>query len=384
MLTEMAAPRPVKTTRPKRIFVLAVMLTDHVAHGDGLHAYRLLLELAARGHELIVAYDWAELSAPPPPNVYLHRIALGAGDDIVRRLEYAWKIRGFFERHHRERPFDLIHQINPVYNGHSVGLIGTPVPLVMGPLLSMWVVRTPLATKALAAVRWLQEQKADALMVATESAKERIIDKRRAAGRTHLVPFGVDASAFPSQPLPPGDQTILFLAGLTARKGVMDLLDAFEIVGERCPRARLLLAGEGDLREEIRARVRGSRFAERVTLPGLIARREVPALIAASTLFCLPSTREPFGMSAVEAMSVGRPLIVTDAGGLGELVDDRGGRRVPVGDPVALARAIVEILTTPGLAASMGSFNRELIERRIAWPVVIDSIESVYETVLAC
>ncbi len=367
---------------PKRIFVVSVMLTDTLPHGDGLLAYRFIRELAARGHDLVVACEWAELAGDPPPNARVHRLPLAGGPAIVRRLEYARQLRLLFAREQRERPFDVIHQINPVYNGLSLGLAGTGTPLVIGPLVSKWFFNGPLKNRALDGVRWLAEQRADALIVATDSAHENIVDKRRARGRTHLVPFGVDTSAFTPRPFPPGDPAILFLAALTERKGIGVLLDAFEIVAERCPTARLIVAGDGERRADVEQRARASRFAGRITLAGRVAREAVADWIARSTLFCLPSLREPYGMSAIEAMSAGRPVVVSRAGGLGELVEEGGGRRVPPGDPRALADALLEILTTPGLAAAMGAFNRKLIERRNAWPVVLDRIEGIYANVV--
>jgi glycosyltransferase involved in cell wall biosynthesis len=98
----------------------------------------------------------------------------------------------------------------------------------------------------------------------------------------------------------------------------------------------------------------------------------------ACAVYCLPSYGEPFGMSALEAMACGKPIVATDAGGLRHLVVDQGGRRVPPGDANALATALREILATPELRREMGKHNRRLIEERYAWPHVIGRLEDIY------
>jgi glycosyltransferase involved in cell wall biosynthesis len=100
-------------------------------------------------------------------------------------------------------------------------------------------------------------------------------------------------------------------------------------------------------------------------------------------VYCLPSFSEPFGISALEAMSCGRPVVATNVGGLGRLIQSEGGRTVPAGDPAALGSAIAELLRDPGLRREMGSFNRALVERRYSWDAVVDELESVYDEVTA-
>ena len=87
-------------------------------------------------------------------------------------------------------------------------------------------------------------------------------------------------------------------------------------------------------------------------------------------------------MSVLEAMACGRPVVVTDDGGLRYIVADEGGRRVPVGNPDKLAAALIEILKDPTLSQSMGDFNRRQAESLYAWDRVIDRIEALYDDVM--
>ena len=100
-------------------------------------------------------------------------------------------------------------------------------------------------------------------------------------------------------------------------------------------------------------------------------------------MLCVPSFGEPFGMTVLEAMACARPVVATDAGGPAHLVTDGGGRRVPPGDPAALAGALEEVLGDPGRQAAMGAHNRRLVEERHAWPRVVDRLEAAYADALA-
>jgi glycosyltransferase involved in cell wall biosynthesis len=113
-----------------------------------------------------------------------------------------------------------------------------------------------------------------------------------------------------------------------------------------------------------------------------VTRADVPGLLSACTVFCMPSFGEPFGMSLLEAMSTGKPVVVTDAGGAGHLVDERGGRKVAPGDAAGLARALAEILASPELQARMGAHNRAMIEDVYSWDRVIARLQDVYRALV--
>jgi glycosyltransferase involved in cell wall biosynthesis len=83
-------------------------------------------------------------------------------------------------------------------------------------------------------------------------------------------------------------------------------------------------------------------------------------------------------MTALEAMACARPLVVTSAGGLAHLVPDEGARKVPPGDPGALAAALAFVLADPELRRSMGEHNRAAVERGYSWSRVVDRLEEYY------
>jgi glycosyltransferase involved in cell wall biosynthesis len=232
------------------------------------------------------------------------------------------------------------------------------------------------------AVQWQQQRRAAVLLVSTQAARSRLrsLGSPRAAVRE--LGYGVDADFFCPAPPPdePGHEpTVLFLANLQRRKGVLVLLEAFDSVAEAVPGARLLVAGDGPNEADVKRLAEASPHRDRIELLGRLDRTASAAAMRAADVYCLPSFSEPFGISALEAMSCGRPVVATNVGGLGHLIRPDGGRAVPAGDPAALAAALTELLRDHDLRRRMGAFNRSLVEQRYSWDAVVDELESVYD-----
>jgi glycosyltransferase involved in cell wall biosynthesis len=377
-----------------RLFVAhaSALLTDHEAHGDGLVALNFLRALAERGHELDVATQEVAIRSSIPPNLRLHRI-MGGGDlGPGRRLRYALQVGRLYRRLARERPYDLIHQYNPVDVGLTAFLPSGPAPILLGPHPAPWPdttqprrsLRWAPYTSARAALQWREQRRAAAVLVFVPAGAANVRSSR-ARQRILVVPPGIDLDVF--HPAPPGEQperpSVLFLGGLERRKGVDTLLDAFEAVARTRPGVELRFAGAGSLEPEIRARAAREPLAGRVALLGRVGREEVPALLRSSTLLAIPSLGEPFGMSALEALASGLPVVATDAGGVADLVPDGGNRKVPPADAGALAQALDELLAlAPEERAALGARNRTLAET-YSWKAAVDRMEEVYAEVMA-
>jgi L-malate glycosyltransferase len=373
------------------------LLTDHRPHGDGLVAHGFIRRLAERGHVLHVAVSEVDLKSALPCNVYLHKIESGSRA-LWSRFDYVRQVRRLFFRLREDITFDLVHQLNPVYTGISLGLAGCLTPIILGPYIGGWpddpfsmtsrkrVIRVPLGSVK-RVITAAQQHFADSLLLTTSAAVSRL-ERRSTFSRMELLPHGIDSdlfrpkesSAAAAQSGSSGEDSIeiLFMAWLERRKGIFDLLQAFDHVAARFPRARLAIAGDGvDLLEAQRAASALSAF-DRISFLGRQDRAGAVTLLQNTDIYCLPSHGEPYGMTAVEAMSCGKPLIVTDAGGLGCLVDDQGGLRVPVGDTRALADALCALIADPSRRESMGEHNRRRVLETMAWDRVIDRLEDIY------
>ncbi len=162
------------------------------------------------------------------------------------------------------------------------------------------------------------------------------------------------------------------------RKNLGLLLRAFSRVGAAHPRLRLVVAGDQPT-PEIRQLVADLGAAERVEFPGYVTADELPALYRGAAVFVFPSRQEGLGISVLEAMASGVPVVATLSGGPEELVQEgRTGRLVPSGDEAALAEAIDALLRRPERRRSMGVASREHALRRFATAPVEGQLRAAF------
>ena len=171
---------------------------------------------------------------------------------------------------------------------------------------------------------------------------------------------------------------VLFLGRLGRRKGVYDLLEAFTLVLWQFPDAELICAGDGEVKE-VRDLLRQQGLEDHVTLPGWVGDELKAELLAAASVYVLPSYAEGLPMSILEAMSAGLPVVATPVGGIPEAITDgKEGCLVPVGDVQQLADALCRLLGDDALRESMGSQARITFSERFHLDVVIPQLEAIY------
>jgi glycosyltransferase involved in cell wall biosynthesis len=163
--------------------------------------------------------------------------------------------------------------------------------------------------------------------------------------------------------VPEQDDLILLSVGrLRYQKGHSVLLRAFPSVLSRFPHTKMLIAGDGILREELEAEAKALHIADHVKFLGV--RRDVPLLMSLADVFIFPSHFEGMPNAVLEAMSHGLPVIATAVQGVDEVVrDGQNGLLVPPDDPAALSEAILRLLHDPAERRRLGSAARETIER---------------------
>lgn len=185
--------------------------------------------------------------------------------------------------------------------------------------------------------------------------------------RMRLVANGIDveryASAHPRDPR--GDRPrVLFVGGLTARKGVLDLGAASRALHDRGVDHELWVAGgvpdEGD--QAHRDVVEG--LPAEVRLLGAVLPEEMPEIYTSCDVFCLPSWWEAMPLTVLEAQAAGLPTVVTAVGDVPLMVDDgETGRVVPARDVPALTEALAELLRDAELRERMGRRAQESARR---------------------
>jgi glycosyltransferase involved in cell wall biosynthesis len=205
--------------------------------------------------------------------------------------------------------------------------------------------------------------------------------------RVSIVPCGVDLDLFrPEGPaLPRGRwrHRVAIVSRLVERKGIGNLIAALTGV----PDCELVVAGgppahrlaQDSEYQRLRRLAANAGVADRVRFLGGVARVRVPELVrSADVVACVP-WYEPFGMTALEAMGCGVPVLATAVGGLVDtVVDGVTGLHVPPRYPDAVAWALRELLARPGLRATMGRAAVERTRARYGWETIAARTLAVY------
>jgi len=176
---------------------------------------------------------------------------------------------------------------------------------------------------------------------------------------------GVDLTRL--EPVPPVAEplTFLLMARLLREKGICEYVEAARLVRRSHPGVRFVLLGGLDPNPGGLTRGEVERWAKEGAIEWRDHVDDVRPLIAASSVYVLPSYREGKPRSTQEAMAMGRPVITTDVPGCRDTVDeDVNGFLVPARDSEALARAMLRFVEEPSLVASMGLESRRIAEDR--------------------
>jgi len=201
------------------------------------------------------------------------------------------------------------------------------------------------------------------------NAYQRAGSEQRARVRASL---GLDAGAF----------VFVIVARLTPAKDHANLFRAFAELSSVNPSVRLVVIGDGELRDVLTGVVRELRMEERILLAG--ARDDVAELVGAFDCFVLSSFTEGLAMTLLEAMAAELPVVATGVGGNGEVVvDGETGLVVPARDSERLREAMQWMATHPAEARAMGKRGRERASSTFSIEAMVNAYEDTYRRVLA-
>lgn len=206
--------------------------------------------------------------------------------------------------------------------------------------------------------------------------------------RSEVIHNGIDIAYFCEQQpatrarvrnalgLDDSDYVIGAAALLRKEKNLLQLVEAVARLRHQGLAARALLIGDGEERQAIEARARALNIPDAILITGL--QRDVRPYIAACDVMTLCSVTETFSLAALEAMALGKPVVLSDVGGASEMVVPRwNGMLFPVNDTDAYVEHLAA-LRDPALRAHMGSNARHLMERRFSATVMVDRYEMLF------
>ena len=194
----------------------------------------------------------------------------------------------------------------------------------------------------------------------------------------NAVRFGESEDAVPERAVK--DKVVTFLGRITYQKGPDYFVEAAAKVLQRVSDVRFVMAGSGDLMNHVVRRVAQLGIADCFHFTGFLKGGEVQRMFRLSDVYVMPSVSEPFGISPLEAMRSGVPVIISRQSGVAEVLDY--AIKVNYWDVDALADAIYGLLTYPALGRMFASKGLEEVTG-LKWTNAAAKIKTVYETVVA-
>ena len=194
----------------------------------------------------------------------------------------------------------------------------------------------------------------------------------------NAVRFGESEEAAPERAVK--DKVVTFLGRITYQKGPDYFVEAAAKVLQRVSDVRFVMAGSGDLMNHVVRRVAQLGIADRFHFTGFLKGGELQRMFRLSDVYVMPSVSEPFGISPLEAMRSGVPVIISRQSGVAEVLDY--AIKVNYWDVDALADAIYGLLTYPALGRMFASKGLEEVTG-LKWTNAAAKIKTVYETVVA-
>jgi len=353
----------------------------YLANSSSIHTARWSNYFVSRGHQVEV------LSFEPPQSchaaVNVHRL----GRELPFKSHYL-AYRGAVRRLLREIRPDILHAHYCSGYG-TLGRLADFHPYV----LSVWgsdLFDFPKKSLLHRSIVDANLKSADHLCSTSQFMADEV---RRWRGQQEvtITPFGVDCAQFqPRNGRHRGDEFVVgIVKKLEPKYGVEYLIRGFAIFKKAVStqmKPRLVIAGEGSLRNHLEQLVRELDIQEQTSFLGFIPHESVPETLTRLSVFVVPSIleSESFGVAVVEASASGLPVVVSNIGGLPEVVKDRvTGILVPPRNPEAIADALGELSRDVQLRAELGVSGRKFILENYEWTENAARMERLYESILS-
>ena len=176
------------------------------------------------------------------------------------------------------------------------------------------------------------------------------------------------------------EKIILFMGRLVNEKGVQHLIAAMPKILAGYHGAKLVIAGKGGMLDELRAEANALGLGDKVYFAGYLCGKDVEKMYKAADISVFPSTYEPFGIVALEGMLAERPIVVSDAGGLGEIVEHREtGMKSYCGNANSIADSILELLYNPELYANIVKKAKAKVKNNYNWAKIAQDTHFTYQ-----
>lgn len=362
--------------------------------GSGAVATELGIALAARGHEVhFISYRQPFRLPSFLPRVFFHEVQVGA----YPLFEYP--------------PYDLALavQMHEVVKMHGVEVLHCHYAIPHA--TSAWIAREMLRAEhsdvavvttlhgtditlvgqdpSFHAITKFSIEKSDRITAVSEFLRAETFNAFHCTGcRVNVIPNFIDPVVYDRDlyrasdilPFAGNRKVLMHISNFRAVKRVRDVVRIFAKVQATVPSV-LVMVGDGPERPAAEDEARALGVANSVYFLGKI--ETVAPLLANADVFLLPTSSESFGLSALEAMASGVPVVGSDSGGLPEVVTNGvTGLLYPVGDVDSMAAGVLSIITEPSRQADMGAAGADDARKRFALDTVVSQYEEMYRSAL--
>jgi len=374
-----------------RVLMYSWEYPPYLAGGLGKHVMELLPALDRQGMEVhLLTPDWAGDALPESMgNVVVHPVAVAAqvsgnihdtawraNRDLTRHAEDLWSDVGDFDIIHahdwlvafsacevkQHTQASLVSTMHATERGRGGGhLAGEMAGAIHS--TEQWLVAQ--SDRVIVTSHYMAQQIGEHLCVPLD--------------KVDVVPNGVDATRFERhgaedlvgfrRRYATPEQKLVFSVGrVEYQKGLHTLVEAVPLVLSECPQARFVIAGRGSQLASLRRRVAELGLGSKVLFPGYISDVERDRLYEVSDAAIFPSLYEPFGIVALEAMAARCPVIVSEVGGLQEVVRcGETGLTVHPDDPASLSWGILKALAEPEQAQARAAAAYQVVRQEYNW-----------------
>ena len=407
--------RTVSATRRQTVVMLTTSYPRFPGDAVGTFMEPIARGVAARGHKVHVVAPWHPLlRRPDEPGVRFHffryapiralnvfgyaaalkadialrptaylaaPIALAAGWRAVRQVA-------------AETGATVLHAHWVIPGGVTAAASGVGLPLVVS-LHGSDVFIAESHRVARRAARFAF-RRAEWVTACSEDLRRRAIHIGADPERLTVVPYGVDGMRFRPDSatrnrvraacgLDDDDRVVVAAGRLVRKKGFEFLIEAVSTLATRWPSLTLVIAGGGDLEDELRGQATALGIAERVRFEGAVTQPQVAEWLAAADVAVVPSVRDSAGNVdglpnvVLEALVSGTPVVATPAGGIGTVaIDAETALVVPERDVAALTGALEQLLADPDHGRALGRSARDSVLRTHDWSRVAEQFEESY------
>ena len=180
------------------------------------------------------------------------------------------------------------------------------------------------------------------------------------------------------------EKIILYVGRLVYEKGVQHLISAMPKILENYHDSKLVIAGKGGMIDELKSQVESMGLSNKVYFTGYLNQKEVQKMYKCADVAVFPSTYEPFGIVALEAMLAGIPTVVSDIGGFNEIVEHGvNGMKSYTGNPNSIADSVLSLLFDPQLAMNVTKNAKNKVKDEFNWQKIAQDTHYIYELAIS-